>query len=106
MKIGRALRGRGLLLRAGMPSLAYVLRGGRVPTLPITLYLSVGDQLRHHAIEIVRLDLESLGNLGDGDPGLSADEFQCLGGPSSTTAPATGASRLPSAAAAGRRASA
>jgi hypothetical protein len=64
-------------------------RAGRMPALSVALDRAILDELRHHAIQVVRLDLQTLGDLGDRDPRLSAHEVECLGRPGVATTPAT-----------------
>ncbi len=57
-----------------------------MPALAVALDLTVGHQLGHHAVQVVRLDLQLLGDLGDGDPGLAANQLEGLIGPGVTSA--------------------
>ena len=49
-----------------------------MPALSVALDRAIIDELRHHAIQVVRLDLQTLGDLGDRDPRLSADEVVAI----------------------------
>ncbi len=40
-----------------------------MPALAVTFDRAILDELWHHPVQVVRLDLQSLGDLGDGDPG-------------------------------------
>ena len=41
-----------------------------MPALAVALDQTVGDELRHDAVEVVGLDLQLISDLGDRDPGL------------------------------------
>src|SRR5664279_1184453 len=51
-----------------------------MPALAVTLDLAVLDNLGHDAVQVIRFDLQRLGDLGDRDSGLRADELEGLTG--------------------------
>src|SRR5690242_8717181 len=53
-----------------------------MPPLTVACDLTILHQLGHHAVEVVRLDLQRLGDLGNGDPGSGAHQLQGLSGTS------------------------
>ena len=61
----------------GELSCARAVLGG-CPALTIARDEAFTDEPWHHAIQVVRLDLQCLGNLRDRDPGLLADQLECL----------------------------
>src|SRR5579875_315130 len=63
-----------------------------MPALAVALYLPVFDELGHHAVQVVGLDLQRLGDLRDRDAGLVAHQLERLVGPCIATSAAAGAS--------------
>src|SRR5947209_10555917 len=76
-----------------------------MPALAVALDLAVGDQLGHDPVEVVGLDSELLGDLGDGDAGLALHQVERLLGARIAAAAATGTSGSPGAGAPGPPAS-
>src|SRR3954447_8094008 len=70
-----------------------------MPALAIPLDLAVLHQLGHDAVQVVRLDLQLLGDLGNGDPRTRAHQVQGLGGTRIAGTPATRSTRAPARAA-------
>src|SRR5581483_10030283 len=57
-----------------------------MPSLTLALDLPVLHQLGHDPVEVIRLDLERLGDLRDGDTRAGAHQLQRLGGAGVTAA--------------------
>src|SRR5436190_11754772 len=60
-----------------------------MPALAVAFDLPVRDELGHHAVQVIRLDLERLGDLRNRDPRLLAHELERLVRPGAVAAAAS-----------------
>src|SRR5947207_4949088 len=70
-----------------------LLGGGGMRALPLAGHLADRDEPRHHPVEVIRLNLQVLRDLRNGDARLLANELERLRGTRATVPPPARAAR-------------